>query len=511
MNEEGSLFDVPPAAFGRYRVLKQLGAGTTGPVFLGEDSETHAQWAIKVFTIGVPPDRATAVAEALDALTDRLPRQDVLTVPVATGVNAQTPYLVTKVVDGDSLQTAWRKFGPAAIADVVPRVEDIAKALDAAHAAGVVHGRLHPKDILVSADRTHVIGLGVAPILAKAEVELAIRAPYSAPEVTRSGGAGAASDQFALAAITFEWLFGRRIAGPAEQVVAVPSLPGVDRDAIAKAFTRALAAAPANRFGSCTAFSEALAASVTHELPLAAADQVEHQVAPVRWWQPSATYATPRPAERFGGGMVVAALLVGMVAGFAAGYMARPRALQSGSMAVATSAQDSVRPADVIADTPADRVAPAVPVARPGRLVLRSVPARASVVVDGVARGVTPLVLRDLELGFRTIALTRPGYLVDEQRVELTAARPSRSIDIRLKTAAPVVTTGTLVVESRPAGAAVLIDGRPSGTTPVTIKALEAGNYRVSLSLTGYRPFETTVRVVAGARARAAASLSTQE
>ena len=132
-------------------------------------------------------------------------------------------------------------------------------------------------------------------------------------------------------------------------------------------------------------------------------------------------------------------------------------------------------------------------------------------VVDGVARGVTPLTLRDLELGSRRVALAKPGYLGDEQLVELTAARPSRSLEVQLKRPVPVVSTGRLLVESRPAGAAVTINGRPGGKTPVTIDGLTAGDYRVTLTLAGYPPASTTVRVAAGARARVAASLSAQE
>jgi len=132
------------------------------------------------------------------------------------------------------------------------------------------------------------------------------------------------------------------------------------------------------------------------------------------------------------------------------------------------------------------------------------------VTVDGVARGVTPLALRDLELGSRTITVTRRGYIAEDHRVVLTAARPSRSLELRLVSASAAA-TGTLVVESRPSGAAVVIDGKPRGTTPLTIDALAPGDYRVSLSLAGFQAFATTVRVVAGERTRAAASLSVQE
>ncbi len=150
--------------------------------------------------------------------------------------------------------------------------------------------------------------------------------------------------------------------------------------------------------------------------------------------------------------------------------------------------------------------------------------------VDGVARGVTPLALRDLELGSRTITVSRPGFIADERRVVLTRARPSRSFDVRLAAAATSVavprsapasasaagsrsgaTTGSLLIESRPAGAAVSVGGQPRGVTPLTIEGLAPGDYRVGLSLAGYQSFATTVRVVAGERTRAAASLSVQE
>jgi len=75
----------------------------------------------------------------------------------------------------------------------------------------------------------------------------------------------------------------------------------------------------------------------------------------------------------------------------------------------------------------------------------------------------------------------------------------------------PAVTTGTLAVDSRPAGAAVTINGKASGSTPLTINDLPPGEYQILLTMPGYRNFATTVRVVAGERARAAASLTAVE
>jgi hypothetical protein len=167
-------------------------------------------------------------------------------------------------VDGDSLEAALRDYGPAAIDDLLPRLRTIAEDLDAAHAVGQIHGSLHPQNIFVTADDTRIEGLDPAAPVADG----ARRPPYAAPEVVAGGDPKPASDQFSLAAIAHEWMFGRRIAGPAVRPIEVRSLPGVDRDALARAFTRALAPQAADRFASCAAFCAALEATVIPVLPL---------------------------------------------------------------------------------------------------------------------------------------------------------------------------------------------------------------------------------------------------
>ncbi len=66
---------------------------------------------------------------------------------------------------------------------------------------------------------------------------------------------------------------------------------------------------------------------------------------------------------------------------------------------------------------------------------------------------------------------------------------------------------GTLVVESLPQGATVLIDGRPLGTTPVTLGDVRVGNHAVRLERDGYRIWNAPVKVTAGAENRVTASL----
>jgi hypothetical protein len=63
------------------------------------------------------------------------------------------------------------------------------------------------------------------------------------------------------------------------------------------------------------------------------------------------------------------------------------------------------------------------------------------------------------------------------------------------------------MVESRPPGARVFLDGKLVGTTPLTMSDVPAGAHAVRLDLAGYRPWVSSVRVVAGEPGRVTASL----
>ncbi len=496
-----------------------------------------------------------------------------------SGFDGVKPFRDTPEAGGISLESALRDFGPAALDDLIPRILAIAAELDAAHAAGAVHGALHPSKVIIADDATSLIS-GTSS-----------SSPYVAPEVADGEPATPASDQYSLAAITYEWLFGRPAARAEGRPVEVRSMPGVDRASLSKAFTRALSPNPEDRFGSCTEFCKGVSDAVVPELPLLAASELDDMGAvepfvpaalnPVEELDlrepgtgslepegfsdeieedfrlpaagsrlpeeptPAAPMFTPpqqSASARFGGGALILAAVVGAIFGFAAGYMARPRALQTGAPQEIAAPRGTDAPVQAgeagragragessdATSRPAPPAQPTSPVpSATGQLLVRSNPPGASVKVDGVEKGVTPLTLRDVEFGTRAIIVSRPGYTNESRTIAITAQRPSRSLDVRLSAAAPAVpakrpapaavtpkpaaATGALLVESRPTGAAVQINGVSRGTTPLTISDLPPGDYRIVLSMAGFRNFATTVRVVAGERVRAAASLTAQE
>jgi hypothetical protein len=158
-----------------------------------------------------------------------------------------------------------------------------------------------------------------------------------------------------------------------------------------------------------------------------------------------------------------------------------------------------------------------------GQLTVRSTPAGARVEVNGRARGQTPLTVRDLRFGAVTVRVIRDGYGTEQRRVTLTASRASQAIDVPLSrraatagsvpAAVPARTSGsgqfvgTVVVETRPAGARVFIDGREVGTSPLAVPGVAAGSHVVRFELPGYKRWSASVSVVAGGRNRVAASL----
>jgi hypothetical protein len=147
---------------------------------------------------------------------------------------------------------------------------------------------------------------------------------------------------------------------------------------------------------------------------------------------------------------------------------------------------------------------------------VRSNPTKAQVVVNGEGRGVTPLTLRELALGSYTIRVERDGYAPAERRVQLTTSRPAAAVTIPLKRqstppAGGASGRGSLVVETRPIGARVFVDGRLAGTSPIAIPDLPAGPVSVRIEQEGFRTWTSTVQIAAGERSRVGASLVRSE
>jgi hypothetical protein len=129
---------------------------------------------------------------------------------------------------------------------------------------------------------------------------------------------------------------------------------------------------------------------------------------------------------------------------------------------------------------------------QPGGMDLQSVPDSASLVISGEYRGKTPLTIVDLSPGNYAVTFSRFGY--EEQSVQVPVEQGK--IAEVLATLKPK--TGTLVVNSTPPGARVLLDGADAGLSPVILENISADNHTVMLGKDGYVSAARGVRIPPG-------------
>jgi hypothetical protein len=123
---------------------------------------------------------------------------------------------------------------------------------------------------------------------------------------------------------------------------------------------------------------------------------------------------------------------------------------------------------------------------------LQSVPAGASVTVNGDPRGTTPLLLSGLSPGTYAVTFAKSGFVDLSTQVIVQAGRNSEVI----ATLQPK--TGTLAVNSSPPGARVLLDGAYAGLSPVELVNISADNHTIGVEMEGYTAASRTVSIAAG-------------
>jgi PKD repeat protein len=145
-----------------------------------------------------------------------------------------------------------------------------------------------------------------------------------------------------------------------------------------------------------------------------------------------------------------------------------------------------------------------------GTLAITTVPRSASVFVDNVFKGVTPLTLTDTPSGYHTLRITLPGYedyttsaTVEASKTVLVQAALQSSENGNTTTILPSLPAtivpppqnGSVAVTSVPNGAAVTLDGQYEGTTPVIIPDVLPGNHEISLTYPRYTTLNQSISI----------------
>jgi serine/threonine protein kinase len=282
---------------GHYRLLRLLGSGGMGEVYLAEDARIGQQVAIKVIRsegIAYPGSESAKEAARLfereAKAIARLDHPNILPL-YACGEETLHDTLLTYLVmpyRREGTLASWLRLrgraAPLAPAEVVPLLQQAAQALQHAHGQHVLHQDIKPSNFLVrlredQPERPDLLlsDFGIAKLTsATGSLSQSIRGTptYMAPEQW-DGQPVAASDQYALAVMVYELLTGRPpFVGNPGQVMrqhymtpppAPSTLGGQLSPAIDAVLLRALSKQPQERFASVSAFARAFGEAVQSE------------------------------------------------------------------------------------------------------------------------------------------------------------------------------------------------------------------------------------------------------
>ncbi len=298
----------------RYRLVELLGQGGMATIYRATDAQLGREVAVKVLRpeLGRDPDFVARFRQEAQSAAS-LSHPNIVGV-YDFGTDSDGPYIVMELVDGEDLATLLARNGPLPPRQAARLAAEVAHALAAAHARGIVHRDVKPGNILVSADgRVRVADFGIARAWSDARITLPGvtlgSVHYFSPEQALGEPATEASDIYSLGVVLYELLTGRRpwegdnaaaiamarVSAPPPIVSDVrPNVPPV----LAAIDRRALSPDPAARFPTGAAMAEALEAFLDDRAPRgAAAGAAAGTAAPA----PATTAARPYPPEAYAG------------------------------------------------------------------------------------------------------------------------------------------------------------------------------------------------------------------
>lgn len=217
------------AAFGAYRIDEVLGRGGMGVVYQAHEAGLGRQVALKVIAPRLLEDdwaRMQFVREA--RLAASLEHPNVMPI-YAAGEHDGIAFLAMRLVGGSDLHALVAHGGPVVPERAVAIASQLAAALDAAHAAGLVHRDVKPANVLVTADgHVYLTDFGLAQHARTRADELDAgnvvgTVGYIAPEVAAGGAVDARAEVYALGCVLFFALAG------------APPFRGDDRAAVLEA------------------------------------------------------------------------------------------------------------------------------------------------------------------------------------------------------------------------------------------------------------------------------------
>lgn len=201
---------------GRYEILKQLGKGAMGVVYLGQDPRINRTTAIKTFKFSddFEPDEAEKMKQKFFREAEsagNLNHPNIVGIYDA-GDEHDLAYIAMEFLDGEDFQKYTKKKNLLPVRKVMDYVADIADGLDYAHAKGIVHRDIKPANImLLSSGIVKITDFGIARITASSQTQTGVvkgTPHYMSPEQISGKKVDGRSDIFSLGTMLYQLVTG---------------------------------------------------------------------------------------------------------------------------------------------------------------------------------------------------------------------------------------------------------------------------------------------------------------
>jgi len=255
---------------GAYMIVKQLGRGGMGAVYLAEraDGQFEKQVAIKVLKRGTDTEEVLRRFAVERQILARLDHPNITRLLDAGTTHDGLPYFVMDYVDGVAI-SEFAQEQKLSLADRLPLVLKVCSAVEFAHRSGVIHRDIKPKNILVRRNgEPKLLDFGIAKLLQPgvaddltSSIERRITPRYAAPEQSRREPVSQAADVYSLGLVLFELITDDNVPGetqPDGKAVLQTKLHDSVDPALAAIIRRATQTEPGKRYASAGELRNAL-------------------------------------------------------------------------------------------------------------------------------------------------------------------------------------------------------------------------------------------------------------
>jgi serine/threonine protein kinase/lipopolysaccharide biosynthesis regulator YciM len=204
-----------------FKLLKKIGSGGMGDVYLAQDTELKRRVAIKFLPIELTKsrERVSRFRQEAQAIS-RLNHPNIITIH-KIGQTAQTYYMVTEFIEGRTLRDLMDER--TELSQILEILIQVTSALKASHEAGILHRDIKPENIMVRRDSiVKVLDFGLAKLVEQSPSESSTAAIYQtqtgmmvgtpnymSPEQVEGGRIDARTDLFSLGSLLYECLTGK--------------------------------------------------------------------------------------------------------------------------------------------------------------------------------------------------------------------------------------------------------------------------------------------------------------